>query len=1031
MVYVFGDNELDEPVRCLRRAGVAVPLEPKVFDFLLYLLRHRDRVVTRDELLEKLWSGVFVSDSALASCVKRARRAVGDDEREHRIIQTVHRHGFRFIAAVARRETPGVSPGAARAEASVRPFIARTEELRRIEAAFAEACRGQGRLLLIEGEPGIGKTRLTEEFAVRARASGAEVLVGQCYEGQGVPAFWAWVQIIRAYANTHSTAELAEIMGPGAADLALLVPSLRMRLPDLEPPAQVDPNHGRARLFDSIAAFLSNAAAVHPLVIVLEDLHWIQDSSLLLLQFLAHHCATVRVLMIGTYRDLDVERAGSLEDTVASLTRAGLCERIRLTGLDAQAVEGLLACLLGSAAPPAIGSVVSERTLGNPFFIEEMVRYWICERAIDPERGEIADPQRIEALGVPDGVRVLIGRRLAQLDDNGRRALSVAAVAGDTFGSTLIAAVAGMAHDTVVDALDGAIATGLVREIPKVPGRYSFAHALTRATLYHGLSAARRAQLHGQVGRALETLRGNETDPAVADLAYHFLRSAGDADKAVDYAMRAATQASAQFAHEDAARLLEAAREVLERDRPGDRARLCRVLLALAEAQRRSGVPNTSRDTGWRAAEIAGRLDEPLLLAQAAAQIAVLHWPHFLAFSERPIGLLEAALTRLDERNEALRARLLGLLAGALFMTGGAAERREALSREAVAIAQRTADPATLSRVLDDVALALWDPDHVDERLQLATQFRDLGGQVGDKEVELKAYGWRILSNLELGNLRAVDADMLAAAPLADQLRQPQYWWFARRLRFTRALLAGHLDEAEDLRQECFEVGRRFDEPGALLCFGLQTFALCRERGTLGDFEPTLREFAKQFPTLPWKWTLPYVYAQQGLEEQARAAFEKLAANEFRDLPAADGPSVWLGVNAILAEACATIGDRRRASFLYELLRPYACQWVVFQFCFASFGSVRRYLGRLATTLGRWKEAADHFEEALQVHRTMQAPCELARTQHDYARMLYARGRERDRREAMPLLDEALKTAQELKLGSLAADAGRLRALGA
>jgi DNA-binding winged helix-turn-helix (wHTH) protein/tetratricopeptide (TPR) repeat protein len=1034
MIHVFGDYEIDEQTRQVRHGGCAVGLEPKVFDLLLYLVRHRDRVVAKDEILAAVWPGVFVSDAALTTCIKRARRALADTDPQHRIIETVHRRGFRFVAPLVAREAaaPVAGESAAARRATVLqsgPFLGRAAEMRQLRALLTQTLRGRGRLVLIEGEPGIGKTRITEELAADAIDSGAEVLVGRCYEGRGVPAFWVWVQIIRDYAATHSTDELGAIFGPGAADIALLVPSLRSRLPDLEPSVPVDSAQGRARLFDSVAAFLSAAAARRPLLIVLEDLHWIAESSLLLLRFLAQQVGTMQLLILGTYRNLDLEPTGSVEKAVASWIRDGLCEHLQLGGLDDASVRALLTALVGAQAPAGVGATVSHRTQGNPFFIQEMVRYWVSEGAIDCVRGEFADARRIEMLGVPDGVRVVIGRRLAQLDDATRRVLTVAAVAGDTFNSRLIAATTGATDDQVLDAMDAATTAGLIREVTGAPGRYAFAHALTRATLYHGLTATRRAQLHLHVAATLEA-HGTDGDIPLADLAFHFLEGAavGSQDKAVHYAVQAAAAASAQFAHEDAARHLEQALALLERTPGGDERRRCEVLLALGEALRRSGIPVRSRDTFRRAADLAQQLNEPLLLADAAARLAVLYWPHFLVFEERPIGLLEEALKQLGKRNDALRARLLSLLAGALFMVPNSAERREALSRQAVDVAQRTGDPATLGRVLDDVAIALWDPNHVEERLALATQFRDLGAQVGDKEMEVKAYGWRILSMFELGNLPGVDADLAVGAPLADAVRQPEYLWFVSRFRFTRALLAGNLEAAERLQQESLAVGRRVDEGGAFLSFAVQSFALGRERGTLSELEPVIKHFVDEFPSLAWKWTLPFIYSHAGRLAEARAAFDTLAARNFRDLPQVGGPSVWLGVVATLADACADIGDRRHAATLYDLLQPYARQWVVFQYGYACLGSVQRFLGRLATTLSRWKDATAHFEAALRQHTAMATPCELARTQRDMARMLCARGRERDRRDAAVLLDSAARIARELRLNHLAEDAGRSRA---
>ncbi len=299
----FGEYELDERLYELRRRGAIVKIEPKVFDVLAYLVRHRDRVVPKEELLGKLWPDEFVSDSVLPRCVTAARKAVGDDANRQRVIQTVHGRGYRFVAALDESAAVDRRLGADRwcgpEGGGVRPsavFVGREDALASLETAFADAVGGRGRLVLLVGEPGIGKTRTAEEFARRAIEAGASVLTGRCYEGEGAPAFWPWAQVVRACVGAGSSERET------AADLAELLPDFRENVAADALPAE----QARFRLFESVTAVLKGAARAQPLVLILDDLHYADKPSLLLLVFLARELRGARMLVIGTYRDVEV-----------------------------------------------------------------------------------------------------------------------------------------------------------------------------------------------------------------------------------------------------------------------------------------------------------------------------------------------------------------------------------------------------------------------------------------------------------------------------------------------------------------------------------------------------------------------------------------------------------------------------------------------------------------------------------------------------------------------------------------------------
>ena len=292
MVWKFSNFELDEKLFQLRRSGQVIKLEPKVFDLLLYLFHHRDRVVSKDELLDQVWPGQFVSESVLPRNIRVLRKVLGDDRASQRFIETAHGRGYRFSAkAVEQAETTQQSPTTQGRD----PFVGRGPVIEALQAALASSIAGSGEMALLVGEPGIGKTRTAEEFSRLARGAGTRVLTGHCYEGDGAPAFWPWIQILRASLRDRDQQLLFEELGPAGSELVQLLPELseQVAAPILSPLS--DAQQARFRLFDAVASYLRRAAETQPLLILLDDLHWADKSSLLLLRFVARELREAKV----------------------------------------------------------------------------------------------------------------------------------------------------------------------------------------------------------------------------------------------------------------------------------------------------------------------------------------------------------------------------------------------------------------------------------------------------------------------------------------------------------------------------------------------------------------------------------------------------------------------------------------------------------------------------------------------------------------------------------------------------------------
>ncbi|MEE8370341.1 MAG: adenylate/guanylate cyclase domain-containing protein, partial [Dehalococcoidia bacterium] len=785
-----------------------------------------------------------------------------------------------------------------------------------------------------------------------------------------------------------------------------------------EPPA-LEPEQARFRLFDSITTFLKNASKSQPIVLVLDDLHWADKPSLLLLQFLARELRGARIMVLATYRDVELRRQHPLSQTLGELAREGLSQRILLRGLSERDVARFIELTAGISPPQALVEAVYRETEGNPFFVNEVVRLLVAD-------GRLERPEEVKSWSVtiPQGVREVVGRRLDHLSEECNRVLTIASVVGREFGLDALERVSDVSGDRLLEVLEEAVAARVVAEAPRAVGRYSFTHALIRETLYEELGTTRRVRLHRQIGEALEAIHGDNLEPHLAELAHHFSESVqgGDVDKAIDYAVRAAERATSLTAYEDAAGNYKMALQALEaKDRP-DEAQRCELLLALGEARNSAGDRDRGQDALQRAADIARRIGDSERLARAALGVAG-PWSEGVAINELVVDLAEEALNALVDVDNALRARLLGRLAMEFSLTGTSGKEGP-LSQEAVEVARRVGDPATLAAVLYYRFYAL-RLENIEERLAIGTEIVELAEEADDRLWAGLGHYVSHVALLELGDIPAVDREIGALAQLAEELRQPRLLTWAALCRTMRALLDGRMEESERLAHEAHAWAERAQDLAGVGMAALQTFILRWEQGRLLETEADIKGYTEQFPGFrAWRATLVLLYSELGREAEARTEFELLAANDFVDL-ATD--MFWLPIGASLSQVCASLGDARRAATLYESLLPYAERNVTGGAGGFCYGSTSRYLGLLAATMERWEDAEQHFDNALEMNERMGARPFVAHTQHDYADMLLACAqtgarpgdKPGDSEKALELVTQALDTAQELGMKAL------------
>jgi DNA-binding CsgD family transcriptional regulator len=904
------------------------------------------------------------------------------------------------------------------------PFVGREAELAALTADLEAALTGSGGVVLLAGEPGIGKTRLAEELAAQATARDTLVLWGRCWEGEGAPAFWPWIQLVRTYVYGSDPAALRNEMGAGAADIAQLVPAIREHLPELPTPPPTDPEAARFRLFDSLSGFLRAAAAHRPLLLVLDDLHWADAPSLALLRFVGRELEGAELLVLGVYRHTEVDRGHPLLAMLADLTRGQHHRRLLLGGLDEQEVASFVAAVGGVQPSPELAAAVHQQTDGNPFFVTEVVRLLASEGRLGGlEVGSPAPP-----VGLPEGVEAVIAERLGRLSDRCRKVLEVAAILGRDFGLRVLQPASGLDPERLLGLLEEAEAARVVAAVPGGLGRWRFAHALVREVLYEGLPTAQRVRLHGRVGEALEALYAADPAPHLAELAHHFVAAApgGQVARAVRTATLAGRRALELLAWEEAAGLFERALAALElAERPDEHER-CELLLAVGEARMAASDVAAARAAYQQAGELARRIGWPEALARAGLGLGLEFTIGIVDPME--VGLLEEALAALGGADSPLRARVLARLAKALLWTPQA-ERRLALSEQAVQLARRLGDPATLAAVLHDRHLAIWGPDRTEmagERLAVATEVVGLAERIGDRAMALRGRGLRRTDLLELGDLAGFDGDLAAAEQTAQELRQLHYHWQLPLARATRALLAGRFAEAEELAAEGLAIGRRAGDQAVGIYYPGAVTTLRWMQGRFGETVELFQELAARFPALPvYHACLAAALAEAGRTDQARAEVERLAADDLAALPR---DATWSLSLATLVLACHHLGDAELAGKLYGLLEPYADRNIASgRFGALCLGPAAYLLGLLDLTLDRPEQALRRFEHAASLAHRIQARPMVARCREGQARALLALDRQGDRQQATALLDEVAATAVELGIQGLAERASALR----
>jgi class 3 adenylate cyclase/tetratricopeptide (TPR) repeat protein len=912
---------------------------------------------------------------------------------------------------------PGRLAGAA--ASSLFGFFGRSSELEAFTAARKRAgASEQCQAVFVSGEAGMGKTSLVAQAARAAHAEGTIVLFGHADEGLGV-AYQPWIEAISALVPHVDPALVAEVRSAQRTALARLVPGIggdgdRVGDPDTE----------RLLLLEGVVELLAAVSAREPVMVVLDDLHWADTASLQVLRHLIASPTPTTVTIAITYRDTDLGRSDELTRLLADLHREGNVTRLSLHGLADTEITELLAAAAGHDLDDVgvgLAHALRRETDGNPFFTGELLRHLGESGGIvlnDDGRWALAG--ELEELGLPSSVRDVVGRRVERLGDEALRVLTLASVIGRDFDVDLLALLADVDEDELLDHLDAGVTAALLAE-SDIAGRYRFTHALTQHSLYDELSPTRRQRAHQRIAEALEAQARPDDATTLAELAHHWVAATRPADvaKALEYVRRAGDAALDALAPDDAIGWYRQALDLIDRDHGRDDLARAEVLAALGSAQRQAGDP-AARDTLLEAAALAERLDATDVLVRAALGFAH-HETNF--GDDEAQRIARVALDRVGNDPSATRARLLAALVLAQDSALDGQGARD-LALEAIDVAERSGDAATVVEVIDVTRNPLSTPERLSQTIAEVQRAVTLADGLGDPALRFQSRFHLTSIRYAEGDLASVDTTVAELEQLADEIGLPNSRWQLALARTGRLLLSGRADEAEVANERALELGNAAGAPDAMGAFGGLLSNIRRHQGRLDEIADFFVDVARDNPSL-WalRASVPLLLCEVGRMDEARSRLVAEAADGF----AVPYNVMWFTGMRTFLDAAASTGERSAAQVLVDRVSPFATQ-VVSPSAVIVQGAIARPLARCATVLGDYDQAEQWFSIAHDLHEHLRAPFWIAIGQLDHADLCVARDADGDLARARDLATTAAATAAEYGCAGLTRRARELLA---
>ena len=893
-------------------------------------------------------------------------------------------------------------------------FVGRETERAELDRRVDETIRGRGGMVLIGGEPGVGKTRLVEQVLATAQRRRCLALTGRCYETEGTPPFMPFIETLEHYTRRVQPGALRTALGEAAPELARLMPDLRRLIPDMPAPLGLPPEQQRYYLFKQYAEFLDRACRVTPLVVLLDDLQWADDATVQLLQHLAPQLGQMPMLVLGTYRDVELDAQRPFAKTLETLTRKRLAQKLQLVPLPEAGVRALLAELGGPSPPDSLVEGIYRATEGNPFFVEEVFHYLKEESALFDAEGRWQRDVDLDELDVPDGVRAVILRHLARVSEQSQRVLTLGAIVGRGFSLELLEAIGDVTGDALLTALEEAEEHVLIVPVSTRDARWEFSHGLIRQTLAEGLSVPRRQRLHLRVAEAIERTAGDAIDTQASDLAHHFYQAGGLADsaKTVRYLTMAGEHGLLKTgALEAALRSFERALSLLSVE---DRAGRATLLWQRGSALRSVGRWEEQLDDFKTALSIYDDLGDDEAVSKLCSELAgALTW---LARGREAVGFTRRALQVTGPAASAHRCRALSDCGVAL---GNAAEcsadlmAGDEMVSQSVAMAEALGDPRALNSALHvsayHHAAAMRRPQQAEAALSaagLARAAADVWG-LGD------ALALFQMASVHLGRLDEAARFQEEAERLTQLVGNHGGEHHALIARGQRDwLMAADLDQFEASVQRILEVcpanmpyRSNYETWLALASIS---------RGRWEEARDCAEGTANQEPPGAWvghNWSALFLCeCLLGHKKTAVALLEHRRSH----LPSAGQPNTvgaWTMLFGAI-EGLAVLGEQEATAELYPLALEAIETGTVVSF------DARRLLqtvAGIAAAAGRqWEEAETHYQTALRQAHEIPFRSEQPEVRRWYAKMLIDRNAPGDGDKARSMLREAVEMYQQI-----------------
>ena len=848
------------------------------------------------------------------------------------------------------------------------------------------------------------------------------VLTGHCVEMSGAAPYLPYVEIIeQAISNPRSPLALREALGDVAPEIARIAPALRRAFPDIPPPIELPAELARRYVWNSFGEFLGRAAQGQPLLLVLEDLHWADESTVQLTEYLAPLLPEMPVLVLGTCREVEVDLHHPLSRVIGQLGRRRLVERVTLRRLSFDGVRGMLRALAGQPAPEQLVRVIYRETEGNPFFVEEVYLHLVESGVLLDEHGRVRPDLRLEEVSVPESIRLVLAQRLDRLTASTREVLVAAAVSGRVFASDLVGDVAGAGQDELVEALDEAEQARLV--LPgKVPGELMFSHELIRQTLLSGVAAVKRERLHLQAAKAISRRYSDNLDAHAGDLAYHLSHAGryGDRASLVHYLTIAGERAFDAAAFDDAVGHFEKALSLMPND---DQLGHAQLLERLAMALRSVGRWQDALGT------MNGALDRYQTLGQVEA-IGRLGWAmvYQLVWTARfveGVQVGQRTLAALGNTVSADKARLLSALAFAISVSGDYAAATATFD-QARALAEQVGNERAMADVLHMQTIHHFVYAEFAEGVRVGLR----AAETFERESALwdlcSVQAFVIYQDGNLGSREQATSLADKTLGLAERLGHLGAAFMVLSDRIRVAAMLGDLPQVEALGPQIVDIGERGGLPWRYLGH-LYLGLAAHRRGNAERAEAQLRNAVELEPMGAFAGqsaaTLARHLAYYGRADEVRELFES-ARSKLPSLDRVNGIGSWSCLlNFVEAFClCGLTEEAAELSPLLDRVLELDNRWISYDGRLA-----RTRAGLAAVTARRWEEAERHFGIAREIAEQMHNRVELADLSRLHARMLLDRGGAGDHERAAEMLQEALVAYRAFGMPTYAAEAERLQ----